>query len=96
MTDRSPYALLLVQIAIGQFLGVAPGTIHARQRLDRDLHLDPFDMALIATALGGRLDVEVRLDDVDDAATVGAFARCIEQALLSATVDEVPDTERCA
>lgn len=100
MTDRSPYALLLVQIAIGQYLAVPPGVVRARQRLDRDLGLDPFDVALIATALGDKLSVELPLDEVDDAATVAAFARCVERALRSADFDDHgPDTQptpRCA
>jgi acyl carrier protein len=78
---RAPYAVLLVQLAIARYLRVAPGEVRARHRLQDDLGLDAFDVALVAVGLSDQLGVDVPLDDVDDAATVAALAGCFARAL---------------
>jgi acyl carrier protein len=87
--QAAAYSILLVQVAIARYLGIRPSEVRARHRLRDDLGLDAFDVALVAVAIGDQLGVEVSLEDVDDAATVNAFARCITEALhVDVTADD--------
>ena len=80
-TDRSPYALLVVQVAVARFVGVNPGAICGRHRFEADLRLDSLDVALVALTIAAQLEIEVSLTEIEEATTVDALAACFARIL---------------
>jgi acyl carrier protein len=71
--------LNLVEMAIVRHVGPKCGSVHASQRLDEDLGLDPLDVILIVIRLEEQAGVEFPVGSLDQVRTVGDLADAIRE-----------------
>ncbi len=69
--------LNLVEAAIARHMGRNGTTVHAAQRLDEDLGLDPLDLILIVIRLEDQAGVEFPVGSLDQVRTVRDLADAI-------------------
>lgn len=69
--------LNLVELAIARHVGPKHAEVHASQRLDEDLGLDPLDVILIVIRLEEQAGVEFPVGSLDGVRTVRDLAEAI-------------------
>ncbi len=71
--------LNLVELAIARHLGSKCKEVHASQRLDEDLGLDPLDVILIVIRLEDEAGIEFPVGSLDRVRTVRDLAEAIRE-----------------
>jgi len=79
MTKMKSRFLNLVELAIVRHVGPGCISVHASQRLDEDLGLDPLDVILIVIRLEEQAGVEFPVGSLDHVRTVRDLAEAIRE-----------------
>jgi acyl carrier protein len=81
----------LVRVALAAYLDSKPSEIDPNAELERDLGLEPLDLALIVFRLEEFADAEFSISDLEDVVTVGDFEAIVTEWMRSASIHDADD-----